>query len=253
MALKLRAKTLTGDGEVTCRIESLTDYVRYLETNCGNEPTLFRGQAKDWSLLPKLCRIQPTNGDILGCEAKLLGDFRRAASIHLTMVPGSDWEWLALAQHHGLPTRLLDWTKNPLAALWFVTRQPPERDNESGIVWVFRPEERDIVTDPHTTESPFSGQRTKVFEPRHFARRISAQDGVFTVHKYLADKLRFIPLDRNRIHRNRLHKLLVPVGRFAAIRYELTRCGVHAASMFDDLDGVAERVEWENTDYTDEK
>src|SRR5205807_2117467 len=179
-------------------------------------------------------------------EQEMLRAFRREAVTFLDVTPTNDWDWLAIAQHHGLPTRLLDWTANALAALWFAVRRPARQpDRPHAVVWVFRPEDKDIIKDVEAL-SPFDGQRTNVFVPRHVTLRIRAQVAAFTVHKFIHSLKRFVPLEKNIRHKRRLDKILIPALAFAELRFELDRCGVNASSIFPDLDGLCIHLTWQN-------
>ena len=78
--------------------------------------------------------LQLLRGDAASVEAPLLRSFRRYANRN--DVPyDSTWNWLALGKHHGLPTRLLDWTYSPYVALHFATTSLQYYD-EDGVVWM---------------------------------------------------------------------------------------------------------------------
>ena len=101
------------------------------ELNRFRSPFLFRGvgQAR-YDLVPSLRRL---GGRYWELERHVLRNFRKYA--HRSTVPhDDDWNWLALGQHHGLPTRLLDWTYSPYVALHFATAEVSSYDQDGAII-----------------------------------------------------------------------------------------------------------------------
>lgn len=207
-------------------------------------PYLFRGHADfDWELEPAIDRsdFSGLKGRLprVDLERQAFKEFKRFAVPHLGSRPTNDWEFLALARHHGVPTRLLDWTENPLAALFFAVE--PARPTD-GAVWCYTYLEMQEALNMEQTPDPMSVDRIMLFEPPHVHPRIWTQSGVFTVHppnfKSLQNPWGELPLTRVRI----------PRAARARLRLELQRVGVHRASLFPDLDGVGQYVyeRWRN-------
>jgi hypothetical protein len=89
---------------------------------------VFRGLARStYTNTSSLARL---SGDYPALERHLMRNFRKYA--HKDSPGPTEWDWMALGQHHGLPTRLLDWTFSPLVALHFATASWPEDD---AILW----------------------------------------------------------------------------------------------------------------------
>ena len=98
-------------------------------------PYAFRGlSSTDHALSHGLIRLSAGRADIHRLESSILRAFRKYASEHTPPGVDSIWHWLAVAQHHGLPTRLVDWTYSPLVALHFATTEPDEYAHD-GVVW----------------------------------------------------------------------------------------------------------------------
>lgn len=77
--------------------------------------------------------LQRLGGDYPKLERHLLRNFKKYA--HRDAAPGNSvWNWLAVAQHHGLPTRLLDWSYSPYVSLHFATNELEHYDKD-GVIW----------------------------------------------------------------------------------------------------------------------
>ena len=122
------------------RARSWTDILDALYADSWNgslgrfrSPFAFRGMAfAEHGLSSSLVRLAG-GADVRTLELALLRNFRKYAATNFRPTD-SIWDWLALGQHRGLPTRLLDWTYSPLVALHFATHSPEDYDRD-GIVW----------------------------------------------------------------------------------------------------------------------
>jgi len=162
-------------------------------------------------------------------------------------------------QHHGLPTRLLDWTESPLTALYFVVSDPDKTtDDKPGALWALLPQElnKSSNLEPlHQSDIPGFGddEHLDAYLPTQVAKkgiglgpiaaialrnnpRIQVQQGVFTVcHKTLT------PLEGDGTVQY-LWRYIVPVDAKPLIRAELEMLNLNKLSMFPELANVAEHA-----------
>lgn len=237
-------------------IESLGDYISMVCDTATSHAlvdtflnvsmlTLYRGQEQDWLLLPKIARGDFLTKEVLKKENRVISEFRRLAHSFVDIDINNDWNLLALAQHHRLPTRLLDWTENPLVALWFALIKDTT-DTKYRVVWRLVLEETEVIDTNNS--GPFDLNKTVVFKPNHISRRIAAQTGWFTAHYYKKAENKFIPLNNNKLYTSKLRKFCFPnTLQFREdTLLKLDKLGINSFTLFPDLDGLSGYLEWKN-------
>lgn len=201
-------------------------------------------------------------------EIYLMNLFKQNSHEFLTQAPASEWEWMFLMRHHEMPSRLLDWTENPLIALYFSVR-PKKGRLHDGVLWCLLPTqlnrlslgwpegdyslpmltsnsaeytraENEVVNlylpskmrdlTPGSARPPAAGIATRM------NRRMQVQKGVFTIHHVNRDPLESVG-DTKHVWRYK-----IPSAKKKVIYNELRRIGVTEGTLFPSLDNVAKEA-----------
>lgn len=255
-------------------VDSLVGYIELINRFEGRA-VCFRG-AKDPvdDMRPTVVRSWRRNGRIraeLGerqrlelwrYEAKLIEAFQRRSLPFLETVPDCHLNWLAVAQHYQLPTRLLDWTLNPLVALYFAATDRSLHDSRQGwedvhvFAWelgdaaeadermlplrrarAMHSEDHGLITD--------DGERSRsgllLFSPPMISSRIASQEGLFSFEEEISEATFPEAADRAGL---RLTHVLIPGAARIGILGQLNRLGFETEKLFPDLPGVCAHQRW---------
>jgi hypothetical protein len=227
--------------------------------------TAFRGLPEDYpDLSTKVQRMREDPGAVPSKpgslewkERRVLDNFRMYERLSLR-TGNSDWDIMLLGQHHGLPTRLLDWTSSPLAALFFACENYDDHLKD-GVVWCVRRLETNAFLDPSIKQtleqigtSLFSLEALSLayptlaefdqlpadslifFEPPFVSPRIAAQYAFFSVMPGVRTRLR----SWLETHEDLCWKLIIPAGLKKELRERLMVMNISERTIYPDLEGT---------------
>jgi hypothetical protein len=195
--------------ESTGVVKDIPSLLKALKEELGRPKFwVFRGQAKwDWSLRPKRGRLSNPDevfsmelsreddelplGPGLAVNLAVLDDRQefedwRAEAIALVPPslpqPASSLEWLAIGQHHGLRTRLLDWSRNPLVGIYFAVREDQSYSGGDSALFALRGLPA-LPADLPARWDPWEVTGVQLWHPPSLVERIGRQSGLFTLHQ----------------------------------------------------------------------
>ena len=240
------------------RLESWDEFLGVI-TSPPYSNWAFRGERDErWPLYSSLSRYFQNFGVDRRAwpdqEGRILRIFKRKAHQFLEKppAPDDDFQWLALMQHHGAPTRLIDFTWSPYVAAFFAL----ERSVGDGVVWAMNPAQIDSSrsVEPVHMDPRVRGNFRRYFlkgnhrfiwmgEPDTMNRRLIAQSGTFAVPGALDTSVEDILSHTDQD--NVLAKLVLANSVREVGMRELYRMNITYATLFPDLDGLAKSLAYE--------
>jgi len=229
-------------------IKSTVEYLQHINDLSDKDESggmmIFRGHNdSNWKLLPLLARntkFVKDYEDWQVCEQETLNTFKKYAIQFMDKEPRNEIEWLILARHHGFPTRLLDWTTNPLKALFFAVDDDSLKNDSA--VWAVS----------HTTWHEDINNLDKInsltiYYPDKTNKRLIAQEGCFIIPPFPKSTDDMIPIEEQ-IETNTdvgaLIKFMIPCKQRSMIKAELDQLGINHHTLFPDLDGLVKYLKW---------
>lgn len=236
-------------------IESVNDLVDHLAivTADGRE-TWYRGHRNRVWLLQSSAHRDPKYRRE---ERAMLDRFRQEAASAGLQYAFDEWGWLTFAQHHQLPTRLLDWSQSPLVALYFASEDSEESGETDGEYFVLSPNELnkeagdnasghpklltvgDHQLDEYLPERDGAGNSKPraVIAPMLFDR-IRFQTGTFTVSQKPQGSDDDQPLRQSQA----IQSFIIPRDAKEQIRTQLNSLGFNEATIYRDLDRITKKI-----------
>lgn len=181
-------------------------------------------------------------------EQQIFNQFKESYQVyHKTEL--NDWDLLSLGQHYGLPTRLIDWTKNPLIAMWFAFEEEKNNENDR-VVFGLVVEEDSIVS--FERDKLFGSRFIKIFQAQRIDQRVINQEAWFSIQPPqifgkggdgLPHFNHYNTLSDDEILRYNLIKFRFKNSLRQEILDEIDKAGINRMKIFPDLTGLCKMIE----------